>query len=78
MKNRKLKFRLEGAAFAAMVIAAVILLNLVAGVLGDKYDLKADLTGGGVFTLSNETKASWGCFPVWEINSRVRKSMKSL
>ena len=56
MKNRKLKFRLEGAAFAAMVIAAVILLNLVAGVLGDKYDLKADLTGGGVFTLSNETK----------------------
>lgn len=56
MKNRKIKFRLEGAALTALVIVAVILLNLIFGILGERYDLKADITGGGVFTLSSETK----------------------
>ncbi|MDO5478665.1 MAG: GldG family protein [Clostridia bacterium] len=56
MKNKKVKFRLEGAFLTALVLALVILLNLVTGILGDRYDLKFDLTGGGVFTLSDETE----------------------
>ena len=56
MKNNKFKFRIEGTVITALFIAAVILLNVLFSLLGNKYDLKADLTGGGVFTLAPETK----------------------
>ena len=56
MKNNKIKFRIEGAALTALVLAAIILLNVVFALLGEKYDLKLDLTGGGVFSLSDEAK----------------------
>lgn len=56
MKNNKIKFRIEGAALIALVIAMVILINVIAGILGEKYDLKVDVTGGGVFTLAPETE----------------------
>ena len=57
MKDNKMKFKIEGAAITALAIVAVILLNLVFSVLGEKVNLKLDLTGGGVFTLSDESKA---------------------
>ena len=56
MKNNKIKFRLEGAALTALVLIAVILINIIFGILGERYDLKLDLTGGDVFSLSEETK----------------------
>lgn len=56
MKNNKLKFRLEGAAVTALSIVIVILLNMLFSVLGTKTDLKLDLTGDGVFTLSDESR----------------------
>ena len=56
MKNNKIKFRLEGAALTALVLVAVILINIIFGILGERYDLKLDLTGGDVFSLSEETK----------------------
>ncbi len=55
MKN-KIKVRLEGTAFAALVLLLVLFVNIIFGVLGEKYDLKLDLTGGGVYTLAPETK----------------------
>ncbi len=57
MKDNKMKFKIEGAAVTALAIAAVILLNLIFSVLGEKVNLKLDMTGGGVFTLSDESKA---------------------
>lgn len=56
MKDNKMKFKIEGAAVTALAIAAVILLNLIFSVLGEKVNLKLDMTGGGVFTLSDESK----------------------
>ena len=56
MKNNKIKFRLEGAVLTALVLAMVILVNVIFGILGERYDLKLDLTGGDVYTLSDETK----------------------
>ncbi len=56
MKNKKMKFRIEGAALTALVLAAVILVNVFFSVLGEKTDLKIDLTKGGVFSLADETK----------------------
>ncbi len=55
MKN-KTKARFEGISFAALVILLVVFINIIFGVIGEKYDLKLDLTGGGVFTLASETK----------------------
>ena len=55
MKNKKMKFRVEGATLIALVTALVILINVIAGLIGEKYDLKLDVTGGGVFTLAPET-----------------------
>ncbi len=56
MNNKKIKFRIEGVALTALVIAAVILINVFFTVLGEKTDLKIDLTKEGVFNLAEETK----------------------
>ena len=56
MKNKKMKYRIEGVALTALVVAIVILVNVVFGLLGERLDLKFDMTGGGVFTLADETK----------------------
>lgn len=57
MKNNKLKFKIEGATLTALAIVAVILLNMLFSVMGEKVNLKMDLTGDGVFTLSSESRA---------------------
>jgi len=57
MKNKKIKFRVEGVALTALVIVAVILANMFFAALGEKFDLKVDFTKDGVFTLSEESKA---------------------
>ena len=54
--KNKLKFKIEGAALTALAIALVILVNMLFSVLGNKTNLKIDLTGDGVFTLANESK----------------------
>lgn len=56
MKNNKLKFKIEGAALTALATAAVILLNILFSVLGERVNLKLDLTGDSVFTLSDESR----------------------
>ena len=48
MKNKKMKYRIEGVALTALVVAIVILVNVVFGLLGERLDLKFDMTGGGV------------------------------
>ena len=57
MKNKKAKFRIEGAALTALVIVAVILINVFFTALSEKTNLKIDLTEEGAFSLTEETKA---------------------
>lgn len=54
--KNKLKFKIEGAAVTALAIAIVILINMLFSILGNKKDLKIDLTGDGVFTLAKESE----------------------
>lgn len=56
MKKNNVASGITGTLLVLLLIASVILLNWVMGLLGDRFDLKADLTGGGVFSLSEESK----------------------
>lgn len=54
LNKRNLKYGGAATAFTAVVVAAVILLNLVIASLGDTFSWYADLTGKSVYTMSNE------------------------
>ncbi len=53
--NRKLRYGATATALTAVVIAGVILLNVVVGILNDRYPLNLDLTADKEFTLSEES-----------------------
>lgn len=55
--NRKLRIGATATAVTAVVTAAVILLNVVVGLLNDRYPISWDLTADKSFTLSDESRA---------------------
>ena len=54
LNKRNLKYGGAATAFTAVVVAAVILLNLVIASLGNTFSWYADLTGKSVYTMSEE------------------------
>jgi len=54
INKRNLKYGGVAAAFTAVVVAAVILLNLVIASLGNTFSWYADLTGKSVYSMSEE------------------------
>ncbi|MBR5543506.1 MAG: GldG family protein [Oscillospiraceae bacterium] len=54
--SRKIKYGAAAAVFTALFVAAVIIFNLFAGYLGDRFNLKFDLTEEGKYTLSEQTE----------------------
>lgn len=57
LKSRRLRHGTVAAAITAVVIAAVIVLNVIAGLLVDRFpNLKADFTSNSAYALQNDTK----------------------
>ncbi len=52
---RKLKYGSASVIFTALVIAIVIILNIVAQIVSDRFSLKIDMTEEGQFSLSEST-----------------------
>ena len=52
---RKLKYGSAAVIFTALVIAIVIILNIVAQIVTDRFSLKVDMTEEGQFSLSEQT-----------------------
>lgn len=55
MKNFRLKSGLSSAALTALVIAAVVLVNVLVSAITDKMPLKIDLTKEQIYEFSNQT-----------------------
>ena len=53
MKNFKLKFGLSSAALTALVIAAVVLVNVLISAITDRTPLKIDITKEKVYEFSS-------------------------
>ena len=56
MNKKALKFGALGVALTAIVVAAIIVVNLIATVLVDRYNLRFDLTDEQIFTMTDTTK----------------------
>ena len=56
INKKKLKYGTAAAVITVVVIALVILLNVIVSILGDRVNLKFDLTPEGNFEISDETK----------------------
>lgn len=54
--TRKLKYGTAGAAFIALFIAVLIVVNILAQFLTDRFSLKIDMTESGQYSLTAETK----------------------
>ncbi len=54
--TRKLKYGSASAAFIALVIAIVVVLNIFASFLTERFSLKVDMTEGGLYSISEETE----------------------
>lgn len=54
--NRKLRIGATATAVTAVAVAAVILLNVVVGILNDRFPLNLDLTADNTYTLSDESR----------------------
>ncbi len=53
---RKLKYGSISTVFVALFVAVIVLVNILAGFLTDRFSLKLDMTESGLFSLSDETK----------------------
>lgn len=53
--NRKLRIGATATAVTAVAVAAVILLNIVVGILNDRFPLNLDLTADNTYTLSEDS-----------------------
>ena len=56
INKKKLKYGTAAAVITVVVIAMVVLLNVIVTMLGDRVNMKFDLTPGGNFEISDETK----------------------
>ncbi len=52
--NRKLRLGTTATVFTVVVIAAVMVFNVIVGILYDRFPLSLDLTADGTFTMSEE------------------------
>lgn len=55
-KNRKLRMGTTATVFTAVFVAAVVLLNVIVGILNDRYPLHIDLTEENLYTLSEDSE----------------------
>ncbi len=55
INSRRLRYGSTSTALTAIVIAAIVLLNVIMGVLADKFPLTLDLSSDKVFTLSQQS-----------------------
>ncbi len=55
--NRKLRIGATATAVTAAVVVVIVLLNVIVGILNDRYPLSMDLTADKTFTLSEESHA---------------------
>lgn len=53
-KNKKLKHGSLSVAFTVIFVAAIVLINVIFNLALDRFDVKADLTEGGIFTVGGE------------------------
>ena len=56
LKNRKFRFGAASAGVTAVVVALCVLLNVVVGLLNDRFPLTLDLTSNAVYSLSQESR----------------------
>lgn len=56
MNTKKLKYGAAATVITVVVIALVVLLNVIIYALSDRYNMSFDLTPGGDFEISDETK----------------------
>lgn len=56
INKKTLKYGAMSTAITAAFVAAVIIINLIATVFVDRFNLRVDLTGEGVFTMTDTTK----------------------
>lgn len=70
------KHGVMSAAFTAIFIAAVVVLNIIVGVLSDRFGLKADLTASGLYTLDRQTEYYLDYFLQTDISITVTSSEK--
>lgn len=54
---KKVKYYSVNTVFTVVFIAAVVVINVLLGVLSNKVNLRLDLTSEGVFTLSDTSKS---------------------
>jgi len=54
--KRSFKYGAASTAFTVIFLAAIILVNIIFAVLGDKFNLRLDLTKEGLYEISGETK----------------------
>lgn len=54
-KNKKLKYGSLSVAFTVIFIVAVVLVNVIITMLGDRLSVEADLTATGLYTIENST-----------------------
>ena len=67
MSSRKTRHRIQAILITAIAVAVVVLVNVIAGLLVDRYpDLKADFTSNKAFELNDDTV---------EIMSRLKKDV---
>ncbi|MBP3435644.1 MAG: GldG family protein [Clostridia bacterium] len=55
--NRKLRLGTTATAFTAIVIAAVVIFNIIVGILYDRFPLSFDLTADNTYTMSEQGRA---------------------
>lgn len=55
LNKRRLKYGGVATALTVLVIAAIVMVNIVATMLFDRFPITLDLTSGGIYTVSDET-----------------------
>lgn len=53
-KNKKFRYGSLSVVFTVIFVAAIVLVNVICNLLLDRFDVKADLTDGGIYSLSEE------------------------
>ena len=60
LNNRKFRYGSASIIYVAIIVAVVIVLNIFADFLTDRFSLKVDMTEQGIYSLSDETRAILG------------------
>ncbi len=63
MKHKRLSYGLYSAALTAAFVAGVVLVNMLATLLTDRFYLKADMTAEKIYEISGETEAVLRALP---------------